>query len=117
MHFVEQKYKLQMKRNPKSKIPHTVLEKRTLCFSSYKNRKLKIKLSCVGAYERKKGHFCNVFFFLSEGNFFKVCVLSQCIVYLIHFQNIYIITYQETLLHTVLLLVSKIVERRQCILE
>ena len=66
MHFVEQKYKLQMKRNRKSKIPHTVLEKRT----SYKNRKLKIKLSCVGAYERKKGHFCNVFFFFVRRKLF-----------------------------------------------
>ena len=32
------------KPNRKWKIIHTVLERRTLCFSSYKNRKLKVEL-------------------------------------------------------------------------
>ena len=32
-----------------------------------------------------------------------------------YFQNIYILTYQKTLLHTLWLLVFKIVERLQCI--
>ena len=41
----------------KWKIPHTILERRTLRFSSYKNRKLKVKLWWVRAPERKKGHF------------------------------------------------------------
>ena len=47
MHFVEQKYKLKYKKykqNQKWKIAHAVLETQTLCFSSYKNRKLKVKL-------------------------------------------------------------------------
>ena len=52
----------------------------TLCFSSYKNRKLKVKLLRVGAREKKKRAFF-VPFILSEGNFFNICVLSQCIVY------------------------------------
>ena len=39
-----------------------------MCFSSYKNRKLKVKLS-VGARERKKRAFF-VFFILSEQFFF-----------------------------------------------
>ena len=47
---------------------------------------------------------------LIEGNFFKICVLSQYIVYGIHFHIIHAFTYQKTLLHTLLLLVFKIVE-------
>ena len=88
MHFVEQKYKLQIKtiRNRKWKTPHTVLERQTLCFSSYKNRNLEVKVWWVGARERKKRVFF-VPFILSEGNFFKTCVLLQCIVYWIHLQN------------------------------
>ena len=34
---------IKTKRNRKWKIPHTVLERQSLCFSSYKNRKLKVK--------------------------------------------------------------------------
>ena len=63
-----------MKRNQKWKIPHTVLEELTLCFSLYKNRKLKVKLRWVGARENKKRPFF-VSFILSEGNFFDICVL------------------------------------------
>ena len=59
---------------------------------------------------RKKKRAFYVPLILSEGNFFKICVLSQCIAYWIQFQNIYTFTYQKTLLHTLLLLVSKIVE-------
>ena len=55
-----------------------MLERRTLCFSSYKNRKLEMKLWCVGAHERKKRAFL-VPFILPEGIFFKISVLSQCI--------------------------------------
>ena len=91
------------KRNQKCKILHTVLERPTLC--SYKNRKLNVKLWWVGAYERKKRAFLNI------------CVLSQCIVYRIYFQNIHSFTYQKTLLHTLLLLVFKIVKYLQCILK
>ena len=66
MHFVEQKQTLvKMKRNRKCKIPHTVLERRTLCFSSYKNRKLKVKLWWVGAREKKGGYFLYYFFWCS----------------------------------------------------
>ena len=59
---------------------HTFLERRNLSFNSYNNHKLKIKLWWVGACERKKrANF--VPFVLSEGNFFNIYVLSQCIVY------------------------------------
>ena len=42
------------KQNRKRKIPHTVSERQTLCFSSFKNRKIKVKLWWVGARERKQ---------------------------------------------------------------
>ena len=49
---------------------------RTLCFSSYKNRKLTVKLWWVGACERKKStHF--VSFVLSEENFLNICFVSM----------------------------------------
>ena len=56
---------------------------------------------------RKKKSAVFATFILSEGNFFNVCVLSQCIVYCISFQNIYTFTYQKSLLHTPFLLVLK----------
>ena len=42
--FIEQKYKLLIKtrQNQKWKIPHTVLDRWTLCFNSYKNFELKV---------------------------------------------------------------------------
>ena len=64
---------LKTKRCRKWKIPHTVLARQTLCFTSYKNRKLKIKLRWVGARKRKKRGFF-VPFIVSEGNFLKICV-------------------------------------------
>ena len=79
--------------------PPTVLEWQTLYFSSCKNCKVKVKLPWVGSRERKKKTFF-VPFILSKGNFFNVCVLSQCIVYWIQFQNIHALIYQKTLLHT-----------------
>ena len=86
--------------------PTPVLERKTLCFSSYKNRKLKVKLLWVGAHEIKKRAFF-VRFILSEGNSFYICVSSQCIVYWIQFQNIYTFTYKKILLHTFFCLFSK----------
>ena len=67
-------------KNQKCKIPQTVLERRTLCFSSYKNLKLKVKLRWVGARERKNKMTFFVSFILSEGNIFDIFVLSQCTV-------------------------------------
>ena len=103
-----------MKWNRKWKMSYTVLERRTLCCSSYKNRKLKVKPWRVGARERKKSAFFAPFI-LSEENFFKFCVLSQCIVSWIRFQNIHTFTYQKTLFYILLLLVFKIAKRLQCI--
>ena len=102
--------------NWKWKIPNLVLRRRTLCFSSYKNRKLKVKLWWAGAREWKKRAFF-VMFILSEGNFCNICVLSQCIVYWMHFQKIHTFTYKKILLHTLLLLAFKIINRLECILK
>ena len=38
---------------------------------------------------------------------FNITVLSQCIVYRVHFQNIHTFTYQKTLLHTLFCLFLK----------
>ena len=109
---------IKTRRNQKWKIPHTVLERWTLCFRSYKDWVLKVKLWWVGAHERKKRAFF-VTFTLSDWNFFNICVLCQWTVYWINFLNICIhtFTYQKTLLRTLLLLVYKIVESLQCILK
>ena len=107
MHFLNKKIKFnKTKRNWKSKIPHTILESRTLCFSWCKNHKSKIKLWWVGARERKKRAFFAPFI-LSEGHFLNLCVLSQYIVYWKHFQNIHTFTYQKPLLHTLFCLFLK----------
>ena len=57
VHFVEQKYDLLLKQSRKLKIPNTVLERRTMWFSSYENRRLKVKLWWVEACERKRRYF------------------------------------------------------------
>ena len=57
----------------KWKISHTVLERRTLSFSSNENFKLKLKVWWDGAHKRKKRAFF-VPFILSKGYFFNVCV-------------------------------------------
>ena len=67
--------------------------------------------------KEKRGHFFVPFFFPPNQMFFNICVLSQCIVCWIRFQNIHTVTYQKTLLHTLLLLVFKIVKRLHCILK
>ena len=94
------------KSKTKSKMEYLTqtLEWRTLRFSSYKNRELKVKLWWVEARERKKRAFF-VALILSEEIIFNVCVLSQCILYwielyyiVLNFQNIHPFTYQKALL-------------------
>ena len=55
------------------KIPHSVLDRWMMRFSSYENRELKVKLGWVGARERKKSEFF-VTIISSKGNFFNICV-------------------------------------------
>ena len=96
------------KTGSKMEIGHTLLETKGLHFSLHKISELKVKLWCVQAAERKKCAFF-VTFILSEGNIFKIWVLSQCIMYLINFLKIYS--------STRFLLVFKIVESLQRILK
>ena len=109
--FVEKKNQNFNKNKKESKTENPIhsFRKINLCFSSYKNRELKVKLWWIGACERKKSAFF-VTFILSEESFFNIRVLSKFIVYWINFENKYIFTYQKTLLHTLLLLVFKIVK-------
>ena len=46
--------------------------------------------------KKKEDMFCTVYFEF----FFDICVLPQCTVYWIQFQNIHTFTYQKTLIHT-----------------
>ena len=64
----------------KMEIPHTVSERRTLCYSSCNNRKIKGKLWWVGARKRKKRPFF-VPFILFEGNLlrFMLYLKVECI--------------------------------------
>ena len=65
--------------------------------------------------KKKECIFCNVY--LVQRKFFNICVISQCIVYWLNFQNIHTFTCQKTLLHTLLFLVCIIVKSLQCILN
>ena len=94
----------------------TVLERRILCFSSYKNRRLKLKLGWVGTRERKKQAFFVLFILTKKTFFFNICVilmygvfntLSKCTYFSIT-KNITSYTF---------LLDFKIVERFQSILK
>ena len=66
--------------------------------------------------KEKRRHFLYRLFYPKK-IFFNICVLSQCVVYGIHFQKIHSFPCQKTLLHTLLLLAFKIVKRLQCILH
>ena len=57
------------------------------------------------SWKKKEGIF--VPFVLSKRKFFSICVLSQFIVYWIHFQNKYTFTYQKTILHKLFCLFLK----------
>ena len=87
---------------------------KTLCFSSYNNRKLKVKLWWGRARKRKKRAFF-VPFILPEGTFFNICVLSQFIAHsLSEFTYFYI---SENITSYTLLPVFKTIESLQCILK
>ena len=104
-----------MKRNRKWNISHSFRETNLVPQPIEESQ---IKSKTVRSYSsRKKRKTFFVPFILSKGNFLKICVLSQCIVYWIHFQNIHTFTYPKILLHTHLLLVSKTDKSLQCILK
>ena len=85
-----------------------VLERQTLCFSSYKNLKLKVKLWWVGTRKRKKGSFLYRLFCPNEVFFLHLCFMSvYSVLYWIQFLKIHTFTYQKTLLHTLFCLLLK----------
>ena len=68
-----------MKRNRKWKIPHSFRET-NLVAQLIEESQIKSKTVMSWCSRKKKRTFI-VLFILSEGNFFKICVLSQYIVY------------------------------------
>ena len=95
-----------------TKIPHTVLERQTSCFSSYKNQLWKVKLWWAGSRERKRVHFLKLLF--CPKYILNICVLSQMCSILNKLSE-YIYFYISKNIHTLLLRVFKIVESLQCI--
>ena len=87
----------------------------SLSFSSYKNRKLIVKLWWVGAHKRKKSIFCTVYF-VRRKFFYHLCFISMYNVLNTLSEYLYF-TYQKILVHTLSLLVFKIVESLLCILK
>ena len=79
------------------------------------NQKKKKNVMSKSLWKKKRS--VNVPSVCPKGIFFNICVLSQCIAYWIHFQNTNTVTYQKTLLHTLLLFVFIIAESLQCILK
>ena len=63
----------------------------------FPNKQKKGKLMSWSSQNKKKRAFF-VPFILSARNFLNICVLSQCIVYGVHFQNIHTFIHQKTLL-------------------
>ena len=85
---------------------NSLLERRTMCFSSYKNCELKIRLWWVASCERKKITFFEMFIF-SDWNCYNIYFLFQFVVYSINSDNIYTFTYQKTLLDKLFCLLLK----------
>ena len=106
--FVLKKNSIKTKRNRKWKITHTVLERRTLCFRSNKNRKLNETVMSWSSRKKKGGIFVLLIF--DWRNFFSICLLSQCIVCWIHFEHIHTFTYQKNITSYTYLPVFKINE-------
>ena len=79
---------------------------------------LQIKRKAVMSWssrKKKEDVFCTVY--LVRRNFFNIYVLSQCIVYWIHFHNIHTFTYKKNITSYTSLLAFKIVESLHCILN
>ena len=103
-----------MKQNLKWKIPHTVFERRILCFSSYENRKSKVKLWWVGASERKKRAFFVAFNLFTVSRLLCFISMYSVLNTLSEYTYFYI---SKNITSYTFLLVLKIVESLQCILK
>ena len=76
---------------------HSFREKNLVLQLIYKSQIKSKNVMSWSSRRIKEGIFFTVY--LSERNFFKICDLSQCIVYWIQFPNLHTFTYQKTLLH------------------
>ena len=106
---------IKMRRNWKWKISHTVLERRTLCFSSYKNHKLKVKLMSWSSQKKKEGIFWTAYFLRS--NFLKYfCFISMyCVLNTISEYTYFFIS--KSITSYTFLFAFKIFKSLQCILK
>ena len=102
----KKKKKKEKKPNKIWKIKQKFLEDPALCFSSYRNRQLKVILRSVGTCERKRGHFlCRSF---CPKNIFLTFVFYLNLQGIEYTFRIYILFHiKETLLHTLLCLFLK----------
>ena len=96
---------------------HTVLQRQSLCFSSYKHHKWKGKLWGVGVHQRKKTTL-SVPFILSRKLFKHLCfiLLYTGLNILPKYTHFYISKNAKNVFYTLLLLVFKTGESFQCIL-
>ena len=78
---------------------------------------MRIKRKTVMSWSSWKKKERIVKFVLSKENYFNICVLSHCIVYLIKFLEYIYFTYQKALLRALLLLGFKIIESLQCMVK
>ena len=92
----------------------TVSQRQTLCFSLYENCKLKVKLWWVGACERKRRAFFALFLCPNE-IFYYLCFISIYCVFCTF--RMYILLHTKTHYFITFLLVFKIVESLQYILD
>ena len=118
MYFFEQKHKfkrIKTKSNWKCKIVHIVSERWTLCFSTYKNRKLKVKLWWFGARKRKKGHI--LYYLLCPKEFFRHFLFYLNVCCIEYTFRIYILLHIKKRYLKHIFLVLKIVKSPQCILK
>ena len=76
---------------------HSFREKNLVLQLIYKSQIKSKNVMSWSSRRIKEGIFFTVY--LYERNFFKICDLSQCIVYWIQFPNLHTFTYQKTLLH------------------
>ena len=101
---------IKTKQNRKWLTRHTVLERQTFPFNSYKNRKLEVKLSWVGARI-----FCTVYF-VRRKFFQHLCFISVHSVLNTLLEHTYFYISKNMTSYT-FLLGFKIVESLQCILK
>ena len=62
MHFLNKNINFSKNETEWKMANPTVLEKRTLAFSSYKNRKLNVKLMSLSSRKKREAIFCTVYF-------------------------------------------------------